>query len=165
MFLALHLALFAPFSSALISCENSNVRNALLDLLGVYDAILEQAMTCACVQEGCPTAVKNGCELLSLVQLLIQLAGGILALLLGFFALMGEWGTGNQYMACDVCFASASPGLARALRKRMPAGAQLLTHPRELLATAPRRVASFSQEGWRTSVSRARSRTSSCTTS
>eukprot|EP00615_Pteridomonas_danica_P012061 CAMPEP_0114359918 /NCGR_PEP_ID=MMETSP0101-20121206/23400_1 /TAXON_ID=38822 ORGANISM="Pteridomonas danica, Strain PT" /NCGR_SAMPLE_ID=MMETSP0101 /ASSEMBLY_ACC=CAM_ASM_000211 /LENGTH=586 /DNA_ID=CAMNT_0001503747 /DNA_START=137 /DNA_END=1897 /DNA_ORIENTATION=- len=60
-------------------------------LNGIYDAILEQAMTCACVQEGCPAGVKNGCEMLSLVQLIIQLGGGVLILALGALALAGDF--------------------------------------------------------------------------
>ena len=56
---------------------------------GIYDAILEQALTCACVQEGCPAPVKNGCELLSFMALLVQAGGGCLVIFLGATALIG----------------------------------------------------------------------------
>jgi len=56
---------------------------------GVFDAMLEQAMTCGCVQEGCPHCVKNTCESLSLVQLAVQGAVGCVILFLGVVGLAG----------------------------------------------------------------------------
>ena len=56
---------------------------------GIYDAILEQAMTCACVQEGCPAVVKSGCEMCSFMALLVQAAGGGVLIFLGGLALIG----------------------------------------------------------------------------
>jgi hypothetical protein len=46
-------------------------------------------MTCACVQEGCPPYVKESCELLSVVALLVQTAGGVIIIMLGWLALSG----------------------------------------------------------------------------
>ena len=56
---------------------------------GIYDVVLEQAMTCACVQEGCPPYIQECCELLSIVALLIQTAGGVVIIMLGWLALSG----------------------------------------------------------------------------
>eukprot|EP00927_Polykrikos_kofoidii_P080678 TRINITY_DN7761_c0_g1_i1.p1 TRINITY_DN7761_c0_g1~~TRINITY_DN7761_c0_g1_i1.p1 ORF type:complete len:376 (-),score=58.21 TRINITY_DN7761_c0_g1_i1:84-1211(-) len=49
---------------------------------GVYDAVMEQAFTCACVQTGHSNVVKNFCERLSFVQFFIQLT--IAAVMFGF---------------------------------------------------------------------------------
>jgi|AntAceMinimDraft_5_1070358.scaffolds.fasta_scaffold244537_2 hypothetical protein len=46
-------------------------------------------MACACVQECCPPYVKECCELLSVVALLVQTAGGVVVILLGWVALTG----------------------------------------------------------------------------
>ena len=50
---------------------------------GLYDAILECGMTCPCVQTGVPPRVRDCCEALSVVQLAVQLAGGIIVAFLG----------------------------------------------------------------------------------
>lgn len=51
---------------------------------GLYDAILEFGMTCACVQTGVPGWVRDCCEAFSHFQLCAQLGGGII---LGYYAI------------------------------------------------------------------------------
>lgn len=72
---------------------------------GVYDAVMEQAFTCACVQVGCSDIVKNLCEKLSLVQFFIQLAIAVAASVFGAIFLIvdenGNWkdiGTATKEM-------------------------------------------------------------------
>jgi len=55
---------------------------------GLYDATLEFAMTCACVQTGVPLQLKVCCEALSYFQLLIQFGGGCFLLLTGIYYLI-----------------------------------------------------------------------------
>lgn len=50
---------------------------------GLYDVVLEQAMTCGCVQEGCPVCVRKGCEMLSVIQCLVQATFATALLFLG----------------------------------------------------------------------------------
>lgn len=54
---------------------------------GVYDAILELAFTCACVQDGCPRIIKCWCECLSFVQFGLQFAVAFIVLMWGFHTL------------------------------------------------------------------------------
>jgi len=54
---------------------------------GLYDAILEFAMTCPCVQTGVPDWYRASCEALSVVQLTLQLCGGALVLFAGLYYL------------------------------------------------------------------------------
>lgn len=88
------------------------IRHMLLKILvsavanGLYDAILEFGMTCACVQTGVPDWVRECCEAFSVFQLCAQLAGGVVLLYYAIAALLvsngGATGTFWGYFGVSI---------------------------------------------------------------
>ena len=66
---------------------------------GLYDAVLEFGMTCACVQTGVPATLRDCCNALSSVQLAVQASGGVFVI---FYGISTLWAKERETFAHDI---------------------------------------------------------------